>query len=460
MKKALAFIFAVAVLCGSLTACSSNSNNSSSHESKNSSEARRSASLSASQTAYKNDELPVPNDFYYPQSLTYANDGSLLLIYNDMYFRVRAVKYDTELNMGKSFDIEKGETEYLSDFSQTNAGLRAVATRTEDDETVIYIHTFSDDGKITATTELGDLKGHLSTNNVHVNDVSFYGDDCLINLDNAAMIVNGKGIVTDYCDIDIGTKYTFDRNGQIICSFFKNATRIDKLRTPKDSELSENPNGSSMLKPPVMGDERYPAYLILNDGVYGMKADDEKILLLSFNSSNVKPSEITGILPFGENRFVACTENGLMLLTIRPDDYTEGRETVIVGIHNHINTINNDIATDFANHCEGYQAEFREYEYGKDDLWKDILADDSPDVYIPFDHDEIYRYVNLGALADFGTLHEKYGGISEEDFLPNIVSGMKYKSKLYSMSGYFTPELYLAKQDVLSREQAKWNYEE
>lgn len=458
MKKMVAILSALALIAA-CTACSDGNKDSSGKSSGVTSGAV--SEIAVAQTAYKGDKLPLPDDFYFPQTLACAADGSLLLIYDDMYFTVRAVKYDAELNMGASFDIEKEEGEYLSYFELTDAGLRALSSRgAEDGGTLLTVHTYSDDGKITDTTELGDLGGRLSMNGARVQNVSFRGEECLITLDNAAVIADGSGNVADYCDIDNGSTYAFDRDGGIICCFYKNATRLDKLRKPSESELSENPNDASMLKPPVMGDDHFAAYLPLNDGVYGMTADGAKVQLLDFIASGLKPSEIIAIMPFGEDRFVACTESELLLLTARPDDYTDARETVIVGMHNHVNTVNLDMATDFADKVDGYQAEFREYEYGRDDLWRDILADDSPDVYIPYDHGELYRYVNLGALADFGELHDKYGGMSEDDFLPNIVSGMKYKGKLYSMTGYFTPQLNIAKRGVLSREQAEWNYDE
>ena len=450
MKKITSLLTALALIC-TLTACSNSSNSSSDGGT---------ALLTASQSAYKEDKLPVPEDFYSPKALIPTADGRLMFVYNDMYFADRAVLYDQQLNMGSSFGIEREEGEYLLSYALSDSGIKALSSRSADGGTVLSIKTYSMNGKVTATTELGDLDGHYDSNDNYFNNFSFHGEECLITFDKCAVIVDGDGNVTDYCDVDTGVTYAFDRDGGIICSFFKDATRLDKLRVPKESELSENPNGSSMLRPPVMGAERYSAYLILNDGVYGMDANGDKTLLLSFTVSNIKPSEIQAIVPFGEGKFVACTESELHLLTVRPDDYTDDRETVIVGMQNHVNTIDLDTATDFAKNVDGYQAEFREYEYGEDDLWKDILADDSPDVYIPYDHGEVIRSINLGAIADFGELHDKYGGISEDDFLPNIVSGMKYKGNLYSMGAHFRPNVHFANSDVLSREQAKWDYGE
>ena len=450
MKKITSLLTALALIC-SLTACSNSSNSSS---------GGNTAVSAASQTAYKEDNLPVPEDFYYPKALVPTADGGLMFIYNDMYFADRAVLYDSQLNMGISFDIEREEGEWLSFYALSDSGIKALSSRSADSGTELSVKTYSTDGKVVATTDLGDLGGHYDSNDNYINNFSFRGDESLITLDRSAVIVDGNGKVTESCDVDTGATYAFDRDGGIIYSFDKYSARLDKLRKQKESELSENPNDSSMLRSPVMGDDRYTAYLILNDGVYGMDENGGKTLLLSFTASNVKPSEIQNIVPFGEGRFVACTESELRLLTVRPDDYTNDRETVIVGMHNHVNTVNLDTATDFAANVDGYQAEFREYEYGEDDLWKDILADDSPDVYIPYDHGELYRYVNLGALTDFGELHDKYGGISEDDFLPNIVSGMKYKGKLYSMGAHFRPNVHFANRDVLSREQAMWDYGE
>ncbi|MBQ9899322.1 MAG: extracellular solute-binding protein, partial [Ruminococcus sp.] len=443
---------AAAVLTG-CTACSNGG------KSPSDASSGKSSVTSAAQTIYKQDKLSVPDDFYYPEALVCTEDGRVLFIYNDMNFAERAVYYDTKLNMGESFDIERYETETLSNFTMTDAGLRAFSFQEADGAAVLSIKTFSADGKVVSATELSDLGEYIDTNGIYVNSISFHGEDCLMSFFNAAVIADGCGKVKEYTDTTPNSVYTFDRDGSIICSISDYALRIDKLRQPTETELSDNMTGAAMLRPPVMGDERYPVYLILDDGIYGMTADGGKVMLIDFSASNIKASEISAVLPYGEERFIVYSDT-LSLLTVRPDDYKEERETVIVGVHDTISTELRDLGTDFARCNDSYQVEFREYASDRDDLWADILTDDSPDVYVPYDHGEVLRYINLGAIADFGELHDKYGGMTEDDFLPNIVSGMKYKGKLYSMGMYFRPDLFMANREVLSREDAKWNYDE
>ncbi|MDO4864282.1 MAG: extracellular solute-binding protein [Ruminococcus sp.] len=451
MKKMLALLSALALFTA-CTACSDSGKSPSDVLS------GKSSVTSAAQTIYKQDKLSVPDDFHYPKSLVSTKDGRLLFIYNDMEFTDRAVYYDAELNMGGSFNIERDENETLSNFTMTDVGLRAFSLRETDNGTVLSLKTFSEDGKVVSATELSDLGEYIDTNGI-ANSVSFHGDDCLISFFNAAVIVDGSGKVKEYTDITPDSVYSFDSSGCIICSISNYAVRLDKLRQPTETELANNMVGASMLRPPVMGDERYPIYLILDNGIYGMTADGGKVMLVDFTASNIKVSDAAAALPYGEDSFIVYTDS-LMLLTVRPDDYTEERETVIVGVHDTISPELRGIGTDFALFNDRYQVEFREYDTDRDDLWADILTDDSPDVYVPYDHGEVIRYINLGAIADFGELHDKYGGMIEDDFLPNIVSGLKYKGKLYSMGMYFRPDLFMANRDVLSREQAKWNYDE
>lgn len=452
MKKMLALLSALALFTA-FTACSDSGKGSSDISS------GKSSVTSAAQTIYKQDKLSVPDDFYYPKSLVSMEDGRLMFIYNDMEFADRAVYYDAELNMGGSFNIERDENETLSNFTMTDAGLRAFSLRETDGVNVLSLKTFSEDGKVVSTTELSDLGEYIDTNGIYANSVSFHGEDCLISFFKSAVIVDGSGKVKEYTDITPDSVYSFDTGGSIICSISNYALRLEKLRQPTETELANNMTGASMLRAPVMGDGQYPAYLILDDGIYGMTADGGKVMLIDFTASNVKVSDIAAVLSLGEGRFIAYTDS-LMLLTIRPDDYKEERETVIVGVHDTIAPELRDIGTDFARCNDSYQVEFREYDTDRDDLWADILTDDSPDVYVPYDHGEVLRYINLGAIEDFGALHDKYGGMTEDDFLPNIVSGLKYKGKLYSMGMYFRPDLFMAARDVLSREDAKWNYDE
>ena len=150
MKKITSLLTALALIC-TLTACSNSSNSSSDGGT---------ALLTASQTAYKEDKLPVPEDFYYPKALIPTADGRLMFVYNDMYFADHAVLYDQQLNMGSSFGIEREEGEYLLSYALSDSGIKALSSRSADSGTVLSIKTFSTDGKVTATTDLGDLGGH------------------------------------------------------------------------------------------------------------------------------------------------------------------------------------------------------------------------------------------------------------------------------------------------------------
>ena len=446
MKKMIAFLCALALMAG-CTSCAEKSGKSAVSVS------------SAEQTMYKESSIDLPADYVYANCIFPTADG-LMLVYNDTDEHIRSVRYDAELNMGGSFVIEKGEGEWLSFFSETDDGnLRAFSSVSTDKEKAVAIKTFSADGKLVSAVDLGDLGGRLDMNNIFANAVTFHGDETLLSLDKDAILVGGDGQVKASVPLDMSESYTFDSEGGIICSNMNRHARLDKLKTPTESELRENPNGSSMQRPPVTGDGRYAAYLHLDDGIYGMSAAGDMTLLVDFIASQVSGAHISAFCPLGEGRF-AVLSTGLTLLTARPDDYVEERGTVLMGVHGNADQILRNTAVEFAKENDGYTVEFREYDTQTDDLKRDILAGDSPDVYIPTCHNEMIKYINLGAVADFAELHEKYGGISEEDFLPNVVNGLKHKGKLYSMAESYTPDIHMVNSEVLPRGQEGWDYGE
>ena len=180
MKKILALMCGLAMISG-CTACSEKGGSSAVPVS------------SPEQTLYKEDKLPVPDDFNYPKALIPTVDGRLMFIYNDMYFADRAVLYDPQLNMGESFAIEREEGEGLLFYALSDSEIRTLSSRISDSGTVLSVNTYSTDGKVTSTTELGDLGGRLDGKNDRIINACYRGGDCLITLDSAAVIADGSG---------------------------------------------------------------------------------------------------------------------------------------------------------------------------------------------------------------------------------------------------------------------------
>lgn len=448
MKKMIALFSALALLVSG-TACGGGGG----------SQKTDSPEITVTQTIYKGESCEMPADLSFVVSMLNTPKG-LLLVYNDMDMKLRGVYYDNDMKIGNSFPVEKSDTEWLSDFAVTDDGsLRAFSSKSTGSETAVAVKTFSSDGKLVSTTELGDLGGRLGTEYTSPNAVTYFGDDTLISFERDVFLVDGSGNVRESVPVDMNIIYSFDSEGGIICSNMHYTTRLDKLKVPSEKELSANPDNVSFIRPPVMGDERFSAYLILADGIYGMTSDGKKAMLLDFSASHIKSSDVSAVCPLGEGRFAVLAPD-LTLLTVRPDDYKEERETVIIGKHNTVSSIERDTAADFTNINDDYFIEFREYDFEKEDLKLDILSGDSPDLYIPACHNEMIKYIGLGAVSDFAELYEKYGGMSEDDFLPNVVNGLKHNGKLYSMGEFFSPDLHMANREVISREQANWNYED
>lgn len=445
MKKYLSLLSAIAVIA-SAAACS---------DKKSESSAPVSSISSAEQTMYKENKLSVPSDFYSLIDLIGSDDG-FMLIYYDNYFNIHAVRYNADLDMGDSFRLEKDREESLSGFVMTDKGLCACSSRSDEENASLSLLTFSEDGKVISSADIADIGKYTDAGSIAVKNISYHSGKFLISLFGSALIVSENGEITSNADIAPDFVCSFASSGDIICSSQYDAAWLGELSDIPEADISSD-SGKTMLLPPAAGDERFPVYLILDDGVYGMAADGKKTMLLDFISSDILCKDLADVIPFGEGKFIAFTDT-LTLLTVRPDDYRDERSTVTVGVHSSAAPYLRDTGTEFARFSDEYKVQFREYDPEKDDLWADILSDNSPDVYIPSGHSEVLRYADLGEIADFGELHDKYGGMTEDDLLPNIVNGMKYKGKLYSMSQTFVPSVLIANRDVISREQAEWEY--
>ena len=199
--------------------------------------------------------------------------------------------------------------------------------------------------------------------------------------------------------------------------------------------------------------------IILSDGIYGMTSDEQFVKILDSQGSKINLSEITHFASVANGRFF-CAGQDLCFYNVRPDDYVENREKVVVAVQYSVGESERDNAIEFEKQNDDYEIEYREYEGETDAMKIDILKGDAPDVYYFSEFSQVQKYANLGALGDIDELSEKYGGINSDYFLDNVNDAMKYKGKLYAIPEYFEAKFDFAKRDVISRKYSSWTLDE
>ncbi|MBQ3139749.1 MAG: extracellular solute-binding protein, partial [Ruminococcus sp.] len=208
----------------------------------------------------------------------------------------------------------------------------------------------------------------------------------------------------------------------------------------------------------------YSLFAVMQRGIYGITADGQVLQLLDFAGSRVTSNTLYDFAYVGEGKFAAfysgdMGETALLLMTVRPDDYVETREKVVLAIDG-INTTIDDLAGTFNKSSDEYEVEIRTYEYGTDALRADVLSDNSPDIYCYSDLDTVQSYTNIGAFADMYELMDTYGGLSREDIMPNVLEAYETGDKLYFMSDKFFVHYLIAWSEVLGREYSNWTMDE
>lgn len=433
--------------------------------------------ITVSQTLYKEDRLELPADFSWCAGMVCSEEQGLRIFYSDKDLSPKMAIYDKDLKLVSTTVLDMGENAMLSDIAQSDDGticaLCTVTIPPEDDSIELYseeywektertlaVRYFSFDGELISTDELGDLE-ETAAGNSFISSFSKCGDDYLFNVFGEAILADKKGKIKKRRP-DNGGTYISDKEGCIWYCHTSYMSRTETLTDP--AAMIEYPEGSMMSRPPVPGDDKFPMYLMQSDGLYGMTRGGQMIKLIDYASSLLSVSEISSVCRTGEEEFVISghRESGayVSVLRSRPEDYTEERQTVIVGIHNVVNSGDMDMGTEFSRLNDKYNVEFREYSWESDDLKADILSDNAPDVYQFDDISEMHRYANMGAFADIDEISAKYGGMSSSDLLPNIVEAMRYKGGLYAIPKRFQVKMYIASGEVVPKEYSDWTLDE
>lgn len=465
MKKLTAILCGLSIIC-SMTACT---------EKPQESEVI-SVTPVVSQTIYKSEEFPMPDDYNGLISLDYSAEKGTVLIYYNEDFEYFAQYYDENLNPTEKISLRQGKIEYgTRAYVAADGTIHLITVYGEYDgdastdyeefyanaEPKIEIYSYNSKGEEIGYLNVEDIADSFNLMN-SITDMIYCNEKYILNFFDNKYVIDKNGVMTEFED-EMNTVYAVDTEGRLVASRWEDYCYVDESlkysKTP--TKFGEYIRRSGEI---FTGAGDYSLFAVMQRGIYGITADGQVLQLLDFAGSRVTSNTLYDFAYVGEGKFAAfysgdMGETALLLMTVRPDDYVETREKVVLALDG-INTTIDDLAGTFNKSSDEYEVEVRTYEYGTDALRADVLSDNSPDIYCYSDLDTVQSYTNIGAFADMYELMDTYGGLSREDIMPNVLEAYETGDKLYFMSDKFFVNCNIAWSEVLGREYSNWTLDE
>jgi ABC-type glycerol-3-phosphate transport system substrate-binding protein len=438
--------------------------------------------ITVSQTMYKEEHLKMPDNFSYCLDMRYIESTER----NELVCTTTDNTIELSV-LGEDFQIEKTVTLTEKDEMQNSPAyicedgsviLLFVSVQYDKDEitdfedyysnakTSFEVRKYTPDGELSETIPVEGLDKYYSLETSHPEQFMPYGDGYLLDFYDAYAIIDKNGNISDVQNLN--ERYTFgsDNKGRYIVSTTNGYGYIEdtsQLTIPELTEFGKYLFGKGGATP---GSGGFTAYFPMNDGVFGLTESGELVQVLDYVDSKINVSDICGIAPAGDGKFLMLgidTNIGgyyISVLNVRPDDYVENRQKVILAVEYSADDNVRDYVTGFTKQSDDYDIEIREYANCTEDLKADILSGNAPDVYQYTKSGDMYNLTNMGALIDMYELSEKYGGFEKDDILDNIIEGFEYKGGLYGISDRFYLPVNIANREVLDREYTDWSFDE
>lgn len=428
------------------------------------------------QLLYKSEKISVLDDMENHISLGYSTNKGTGLLYQSTDSEFFIQYYDKNLNTTEKISLMKEEncqSFYGSLDSNGNACLLMLYAEYDggpaedyekyfdEAEESLIIHNFDENGTETGIIEIENADKYFRLD-IPIDNIIYYDGKYIITTPDGYYIFDENGQLISNVN-ESAIEFTVDSKGKLVSSKWEDFCYIGENMMYSDNatKYGEYVKRTGKL---FTGVGAYAFFGVMQQGIYGITADGQAIQLMDFLGSRIMSNEIYDVAYVGEGKFVAYSVSDLgtrsmLSLTVRPDDYVESRQKVVIAMED-LNSYVNDSATEFNKFSNDFETEIRKYEYGTDALKADILSDNAPDVYVYNNADLIQNYTNMGAFEDMYELMDEYGGITKDNILPNILEAMEYKGGLYAIPTTFDVKCNIAWSEVLGREYSNWTTEE
>ena len=458
MRKLLAAAAALAVF----TAGVSCSKGSSSTESKASPE----TVITAAKTAYTGTELEIPDDVSLLMLIAPDDGGGFRIVYTDNSLCIKAAVYSSEKKLTGSYELMKAGAGAAAVCGAADGSITVLVCQNdyaspEDNEgkcVEMRLISFDSTGKETSNMEVPNIGTYLTSSFSPVY-LTAHGDGFIAGDLHTAVSFDSSGALTGAATADSGV---FIESGDSLYYFgIEGWGETDRLAVPSGLNGYGFYQSTNVMGAISAGE--YSFTVKLDDGLYGLDGDGRLVKLLDYDDSDVVKGSVGVAAQLKNGDFVCQTHGvnmGLKLFQPKPEGSETERKEIIIGLSE--NEVNGDLwATVYNQNSQIYRAEIRRYsaENGDEQLKADIISGDAPDVCQMSSPEVMYNFANAGALADLGELSAKYGGMTLDRFMSNIVEAMTYKGKVWAMPQSYMLSGLIADRNVISREEADWDME-
>jgi len=439
--------------------------------------------LPVTQTLYKEESLAVPEDYYSFEHMEYAeNLDSHYIIYDDFSGNIKVCIMDSDFNIKSTeilcengnitecmYDIspdgEISQLKYTCDYDYPENNEFDEQDYIENAVLSFELAIYDSNGKFISETPIEGMEKYYSLLESRTNELLKTGDTYIANLYTSLVKFDSDGKILDTVKSDKGIGFIgMDNSGKLAGGEFKTLSFYKENSLEQTEETIETTGylniGGSLRR----GTNGYRMYMRMNEGYFGLTDNGEFVKILDFTKSNIISSEIYEICIGSEGHIMMFGQNAsgmqyISKLTVRPDDYVENKQTVILASVDGFYDDKRQLITEFNKKSDEYKIEIKSYE-SYDDFKKDLISGNSPDLLVYNSSSVMYDYANTEVFLNMYDFTDKYGGFSKDDICGNVLNAFEYKGGLYGICSNYHIMTFVANSEVVGKEYTNWSYDD
>ncbi len=294
------------------------------------------------------------------------------------------------------------------------------------------------------------------------------------------VLVDADGKAQDKLDLGeanyIDSFSAIDDETIAVTGYFKNSQSIKFLDSEtlqeKDEAIDMSAAGlEGQMGSVFRGDDNYKLYVSGSSGLYGLDADNKATEIVNWLDSDLGNGYVSALLFMADGDYVICfndyqnDEEGLYKLTKRDASELENTKVITVGVLyddwevkekiSDYNKSHDDMRfkmVDYSKYDEYDQETGMTITSGADQLKKDIVSGNAPDMIVSYNGALIHSLYNKGLFVDLYDYMNNDSELSKDDIMPNVLSACEIDGKLLSLSPTFTVSTMIAKKKYVDKE--------
>ena len=342
------------------------------------------------------------------------------------------------------------------------------------------------DGTIKAENDLKGIEEYTGEDNYGSNIGRFYavgGGKCIASVygDNGEenVIIGSDGKAQGTLELDkahyIESISAIDDDTLAAAGYFEDDTNIKFIDAAtfkgngtslKLKDIGMNGQMGSIFK----GDDSFAYYMGSSTGLFGITDKGEGTEIVNWLDSDLGNGYVSSLVFLENGDYVICYQDydsnqaSLYRLTKRDASEIENTKVITIGVlyddwnvKNKVSKFNkshDDIRfkmVDYSKYDDYDMETGKTLSSGADQLKKDIISDNAPDMIVSYNRGIILSLQNKGLFVDLYDYMDKDSEISRDDIMPNVLKGCEIGGKLLSITPSFTVETYLAKKKFVDK---------